>query len=441
MMRVCSKDTCPVGIATQNEKLRCRFKGKPEHVVCFMTFIAGQLRQIMADLGFARLEDMIGRTDCLRVRENLITDRAFKVDMRQILGDSPFPVSPQKDLYDFRLETTPDLSVLVPAFAEGLEKGAMEGRLPESILENKAETDSEKNSRRDAFAAYLQEKKKALGRLACEKAGTRVIGHYETSLQVSSTDRAFGAILGSEVTKNCGNTLADDTFVVNACGGGGQSFGAFLPKGVTIRLTGDANDGFGKGLSGGKLIVVPDKDSPFEADKNIIVGNVALFGATSGKAYFNGIAGERFGVRNSGATIVAEGCGDHGLEYMTGGRAVILGGTGKNFAAGMSGGIAYVLDLDHTLYRRMNKDMTMLQELTEDYDIAELRGILEDYVRETSSALGQKILSSYTDYLSYFKKIVPRDYQRMLTAISRHEEQGMPHDKAVLEAFREISAG
>ena len=441
MMRVCSKDTCPVGIATQNEKLRCRFKGKPEHVACFMTFIAGQLRQIMADLGFARLEDMIGRTDCLRVRENLITGRAFKVDMRQILGDSPFPVSPQKDLYDFRLETTPDLSVLVPAFAEGLAKGAMSGRLPESILKNKAKTDTEKDSRRDAFAAYLLEKKTALGRLACEKAGTRVIGHYETSLKVSSTDRAFGAILGSEVTKNFGNTLAEDTFVVNACGGGGQSFGAFLPKGVTIRLTGDANDGFGKGLSGGKLIVVPDKDSPFEADKNIIVGNVALFGATSGKAYFNGIAGERFGVRNSGATIVAEGCGDHGLEYMTGGRAVILGGTGKNFAAGMSGGIAYVLDLDHSLYRRMNKDMTMLQELTEDYDIAELRGILEDYVRETSSALGQKILSSYTDYLSYFKKIVPRDYQRMLTAISRHEEQGMPHDKAVLEAFREISAG
>ena len=229
--------------------------------------------------------------------------------------------------------------------------------------------------------------------------------------------------------------------MVNACGGGGQSFGAFLPKGVTIRLTGDANDGFGKGLSGGKLIVLPDKDSPFEAEQNIIVGNVALFGATSGKAYFNGIAGERFGVRNSGATLVAEGCGDHGLEYMTGGRAVILGGTGKNFAAGMSGGIAYVLDLDHSLYRRMNKDMTMLQELTEDYDIAELREILQDYVQETASVLGQKILSDYTAWLPYFKKIVPRDYQRMLTAISRHEEQGMPHDKAVLEAFREISAG
>ena len=437
MMRVCSKDTCPVGIATQNEKLRCRFKGKPEHVVRFMTFIARQLRQIMADLGFTRLADMIGRTDCLRVRENLITDRAFKVDLRQILGDIPFPVSPDKDWYDFRLETTPDLSLLIPAFAEGLAKGAMAGRQPENVIRKT----SGKTNGTDAFEAYLQEKKTALGKLACEKAGTRAIGHYETSLHVSSTDRAFGAILGSEVTKNFGNTLADDTFVVHACGGGGQSFGAFLPKGVTIRLTGDANDGFGKGLSGGKLIVVPDRESTFEADKNIIVGNVALFGATSGKAYFNGVAGERFGVRNSGATMVAEGCGDHGLEYMTGGRAVILGGTGKNFAAGMSGGIAYVLDMDHSLYRRMNKDMTMLQELTEDYDIAELRGILEDYVHETSSALGQKILSSYSEYLPYFKKIVPRDYQRMLTAISRHEEQGMPHDKAVLEAFREISAG
>jgi glutamate synthase (ferredoxin) len=437
MMRVCSKDTCPVGIATQNEKLRCRFKGKPEHVVRFMTFIARQLRQIMAELGFTRLADMIGRTDCLRMRENLITDRAFKVDLRQILGDIPFPVSPDKDWYDFRLETTPDLSLLIPAFAEGLAKGAMAGRQPENVIRKT----SGKTNGTDAFEAYLQEKKTALGRLACEKAGTRIIGHYETSLHVSSTDRAFGAILGSEVTKNFGNTLADDTFVVHACGGGGQSFGAFLPKGVTIRLTGDANDGFGKGLSGGKLIVVPDRESTFEADKNIIVGNVALFGATSGKAYFNGVAGERFGVRNSGATLVAEGCGDHGLEYMTGGRAVILGGTGKNFAAGMSGGIAYVLDMDHSLYRRMNKDMTMLQELTEDYDIAELRGILEDYVHETSSALGQKILSSYSEYLPYFKKIVPRDYQRMLTAISRHEEQGMPHDKAVLEAFREISAG
>ena len=460
MMRVCSKDTCPVGIATQNEKLRCRFKGKPEHVTRFMFFIARQVRQIMADLGFRRLSEMAGRTDCLRVREKLITDRARKVDMRLILGDRPLPLAqadvtgsgassqiktgdavtgdgplPQKEkaaetktaaaaagqkesgkglcvsvygaaknLYDFHLETTPDMAVLLPAFREGIAKGDPKHRS------------------------------------AGEIEGSVCIGKYETSLKTSSTDRAFGAILGSEITRNFGNTLKDDTFLVHASGGGGQSFGAFLPKGLTIRLTGDANDGFGKGLSGGKLVAVPDPASRFEASENIIIGNVALYGATGGKAYVCGIAGERFCVRNSGALAVAEGCGDHGLEYMTGGRAVILGGTGKNFAAGMSGGIAYVLDLDHSLYRRMNKDMTSLQELTEKYDIAELREILEDYVKETGSFLGTKILRDYEAYIPYFKKVVPKDYQRMLTAISRYEEQGMPYDNAVLEAFREVSA-
>ena len=260
-------------------------------------------------------------------------------------------------------------------------------------------------------------------------------------MKVSSTDRAFGTILGSEVTKRFGNSLAEDTFVIRAEGGGGQSFGAFLPKGVTIRLTGDANDGFGKGLSGGKLVLVPDPKSKFEASQNIIVGNVALYGATGGKAYINGIAGERFCVRNSGAVAVAEGCGDHGLEYMTGGRAVILGRTGKNFAAGMSGGIAYVLDRDHSLYRRINKDMVSLQELTEKYDIAELCDILTEYTQETGSNLGQQILDDFEAYIPFFKKIVPMDYQRMLTAIGRYEEQGIPQDKAVLEAFREITEG
>ncbi|MDO5133013.1 MAG: glutamate synthase large subunit [Eubacteriales bacterium] len=403
MMRVCSKDTCPVGIATQNEQLRARFKGKPEHVVRFMLFIARQLREIMAQMGFRHLSEMVGRTDCLRVRQNLITDRAFKVNMEQILGSAPLPAPVEKDWYDFRLENTPDMAVLLPAFAQGLAKGD------------------------------------PAHRVAGEEPGSRRIGSYETSLNVSSTDRTFGAILGCEITKKFGNTLVDDTFTVHARGGGGQSFGAFIPKGLTIRLTGDANDGFGKGLSGGKLIVVPDEKSPFEASDNIIVGNVALYGATGGKAYFNGIAGERFCVRNSGAVAVVEGCGDHGLEYMTGGRAVVLGRTGINFAAGMSGGIAYVLDMDHSLYRRMNKDMTSLQELTEKYDIAELREILEDYVRETRSRLGTEILENYNDYIPFFKKIVPKDYQRMLTAISRHEEQGMPYDKAVLEAFREVA--
>ena len=226
---------------------------------------------------------------------------------------------------------------------------------------------------------------------------------------------------------------------MRAEGGGGQSFGAFLPKGLTIRLTGDANDGFGKGLSGGKLILTPDPRSTFEASENIILGNVALYGATAGKAYICGIAGERFLVRNSGATAVAEGCGDHGLEYMTGGRAVILGRTGKNFAAGMSGGIAYVLDADHSLYRRMNKDMVSIQELTEKFEIAELKDILTDYVKETGSKLGRAVVEDFEHYIPYFKKIVPNDYQRMLTAIGRNEEQGMPHESAVMEAFREVT--
>ena len=414
MMRVCSKDTCPVGITTQNKTLRARFCGKPEHVTRFMLYVAEQVREIMARMGFRSMAEMTGRTDCLRVRRELITDRAFKVDMSQILGETPMPVLSESDkekggyglyapknLFDFGLQKTPDMAVLMPAFAEGLsqepEHGAEEGSVS--------------------------------------------IGHYEKSLKVSSTDRTFGAILGSEVTKRFGNTLQDDTFVVRTEGGGGQSFGAFLPRGITIRLTGDANDGFGKGLSGGKLVLVPDARSPFKANENIILGNVALYGATGGKAYICGIAGERFCVRNSGAIAVAEGCGDHGLEYMTGGRAVILGGTGKNFAAGMSGGIAYVLDADHSLYRRLNKDMVSLQELTEKYEIAELKEILDDYVKETGSELGQKIVNSFEEYIPYFKKVVPNDYQRMLAAISRYEEQGMPYENAVLEAFREVTEG
>ena len=269
-----------MGIATQNKMLRSCFKGKPEYVSRFMFFIAEQVREIMAKLGFRSMAEMTGRSDCLRVRKELITDRAFKVDMRQILGDHPMPVLSQadresghyglyapKNLYDFELEKTPDMAVLLPAFEEGLTR--LSGA-------------------------------KSPAELAAS-------GTFETALRVSSTDRALGTIFGSEITKRFGNRLADDTFVIHAKGGGGQSFGAFLPKGVTIRLSGDANDGFGKGLSGGKLVLVPDPKSRFDASLNIIVGNVALYGATGGKAFINGIAGERFCVRNSGAIAVAEG--------------------------------------------------------------------------------------------------------------------------------------
>jgi glutamate synthase (ferredoxin) len=398
MMRVCSKDTCPVGIATQNEELRKRFKGKPEHVMNFMLFVARQLREIMSKLGFRKVEEMVGRTDCLEMRsydrsDKGISHRKNAADLKRILGHGYVPGEKNhfypEDAYDFGLEKTLDHRILIPEY---------------------------------------EKKKNQLGR-----------EQIKISADISSTDRSFGTLLGSRVTKDFGDSLLDDSIFVEARGGGGQSFGAFLPKGVTLKLLGDANDGFGKGLSGGKLVVRPSEKAAYKAHENIIIGNVALYGATAGKAYICGMAGERFCVRNSGAVAVAEGCGDHGLEYMTGGRAVILGMTGKNFAAGMSGGIAYVLDREHTLYLRMNKDMASLYEVTEKYDIAELKGILEDYVRETASEFAGEILENFDSYIPDFKKIVPNDYQKMLTAIGRHEEQGIDHEHAVLEAFKEIA--
>ncbi len=396
MMRVCSKDTCPAGIATQNETLRKRFAGKPEHVMNFMLFVAKELREIMAFLGFRTIDEMIGRTDCLKVREKMAASRGRLADLEKILNPAYAHAEahhfvPEK-VYDFHLEKTLDESCLIPAYEEW-----------------------KKNETR------------------CPK--------LEIAVNVSSTDRSFGTRLGSEITKASGTGIPEDSVTIRAEGGGGQSFGAFIPKGLTIRLSGDANDGFGKGLSGGKLIVTPPENAPFKACENIIIGNVALYGATSGKAYICGRAGERFCVRNSGAVAVSEGCGDHGLEYMTGGRAVILGPTGKNFAAGMSGGIAYVLDRDHTLYLRMNKSMASMQEVTEKYDITDLKEILTDYEKETGSVFAAEVLEHFEDYLPDFKKIVPTDYQKMMAAIGRFEEQGISHEHAVLEAFKEIAAG
>ena len=218
-------------------------------------------------------------------------------------------------------------------------------------------------------------------------------------------------------------------------GAGGQSFGAFIPKGLTLELEGDSNDYFGKGLSGGKLIVYPPRGVHFKQDENIIIGNVALYGATSGKAYINGVAGERFCVRNSGAIAVVEGVGDHGCEYMTGGRVAVLGKTGKNFAAGMSGGIAYVLDEDRDLYTRLNKDMVMITELTDKYDVQELKEMIENHVAYTNSVKGKEILSNFAEYLPKFKKIIPYDYYRMQMAIIQMEEKGLSSEQAQIEAF------
>ena len=388
MMRVCNLDTCPVGIATQNPELRCRFQGKPEYVMNFMLFIARQLREIMARLGVRTVDELVGRTDLLRPRENRITHRADTIDLSAVLGDLPPQHYEEGEKYDFHLEKTLDDSVLLPAFRPYIRKGKP---------------------------------------------------HRET-VRVSSVNRTFGTILGSVLTKECGE-LPEDTYTVEARGGGGQSFGAFIPKGLTIRLEGDANDYFGKGLSGGKLTVRPTAGSTFAPEENIIIGNVALYGATGGEAYINGIAGERFCVRNSGANAVAEGCGDHGCEYMTGGRVVILGATGKNFAAGMSGGIAYVLDENHELYLRLNKQMVDMEAVTERHDGEELRTLIEHHVRETGSPLGKRVLDHFQEYLPKFKKIIPRDYKRMITTIGQMEEKGMSHEKATMEAFYAVRKG
>jgi glutamate synthase (ferredoxin) len=391
MMRVCNKDTCPFGIACQNEELRKRFKGKPEHVMNFMLFIAEELREIMAELGFRTVDEMVGRSDLLKVKDKQITKRAEMVSLAQII-DPEYAGSEVRHfepghVYDFELEKTVDERVFLPELAKGLKKGSIR-------IDN---------------------------------------------VKVSSTDRAVGTILGSEITAKYGTDLADDSVIVELMGGGGQSFGAFIPKGLTIKLTGDANDGFGKGLSGGKLIIKPDENSGFDASKNIIVGNVALYGATRGTAYVCGIAGERFMIRNSGATGVCEGTGDHGLEYMTGGRAVILGEVGKNFAAGMSGGIAYVLDEHHTLYTKINKALVEMSEISEDADKNELRQILQDYEQATGSSKAKAILQDFDKYVGSFKKIIPTDYRHMLTLIAKYEEQGIAREQAVYEAFKEFT--
>ena len=392
MMRVCNLDTCPFGVATQNSELRKRFTGKPEYVENFMKFIAQELREYMAKLGFRTLDEMCGHSELLKIKEKCSFPRANLVDMSRIIGwkapDGAKSHFDPADVYDFQLEKTVDEKELLKAFEKA------------------------KKAKKGTF-----------------------------SLSISSTDRTVGTILGSEIQKNFGGTLKDDSFVVNCTGGGGQSFGAFIPKGMTLRLEGDANDYLGKGLSGGKIVVYPSKNATYKAEENIIIGNVALYGATSGEAYINGLAGERFCVRNSGAVAVAEGCGDHGLEYMTGGTAVILGPTGRNLAAGMSGGIAYVLDENHDLYLRLNKQLVSMGEVTDKHDIDTLRDLIERHTKETGSKLGKKILADFDTYIKSFKKIIPNDYQRMMTEIAKGEARGLNHDESVMEAFKVVTAG
>ena len=385
MMRVCNLDTCPMGICTQNPELRKHFHGKPEYIIHYLTFVAQELREYMAKLGVRTVDELVGRTDLLRVKDAAPGSRASKMDLDCILHNPAIANSNvhfvPADTYDFHLENTLDMKVLMKKFKLG-------SKTPQSV-----------------------------------------------TLNVSNTDRAFGAIFGSEITRKYGSALPDDVFTAHCVGAGGQSFGAFIPNGLTLDLVGDCNDYMGKGLSGGKIVVRPPQGISFKPEENIITGNVALYGATSGKAFISGVAGERFAVRNSGATAVVEGVGDHGCEYMTGGTVVVLGSTGKNFAAGMTGGIAYVLDENWDFYQRVNKETVSLEPVEHKYDVATLKELIREHVELTGSPRGKEILDNFSEFLPKFKKVLPYDYDRMLRVIASVEERGLDGEQAQIEAF------
>jgi len=343
------------------------------------------------------VDELVGRSGFLKLKDKPAASRAALLDMTRILPEHENAVHFEPDqVYDFHLEKTVDEKELLPAFERYTKK-------------NKDEIPGE------------------------------TVNLLGKTLTVQSTDRSFGTILGSEIQKKYRGNLSDDSFKVECHGGGGQSFGAFIPKGLTLRLTGDANDYFGKGLSGGKLSVHPDSKFKGDAGENIIIGNVALFGATGGEAYINGIAGERFCVRNSGAVAVVEGCGDHGLEYMTGGTVVILGPTGRNLAAGMSGGTAYVFDEKHDLYKKVNKQMISMEEISTEHDRQILHHLLEKHLAETGSKTAKKILDDFDGAVQYFKKIIPNDFKKMVQEIARAEKNGLTRNEAVMEAFKVVT--
>ena len=386
MMRVCNLDTCPVGIATQNPELRKNFKGKPEHVENFMRFIAQEVREILASYGLHTLDELVGRTDLLRARAKDEGVRAGTVDLSRILagGHADQTLFDPASAYDFKLDSTLDAQRLLPM---------LEGRDP-------------RGGRLDGVA-------------------------------ITSTDRATGTLLGAELTRRYGTSLEDDAFHVTFRGGAGQSFGAFIPKGLTLELEGDSNDYFGKGLSGGTLIAYQPRGSKRPSEDNVIIGNVALYGATSGRAFVSGCAGERFCVRNSGAVAVVEGVGDHGCEYMTGGCVVVLGATGRNFAAGMSGGVAYVYDRSHTLYQRTNKHLVSIEAVSETEDVLALKSLIEEHVRLTGSRVGAEMLARFDDCKGDFKKVIPHAYKRMTDLINGNLRKGMSPEDAATKAFLE----
>ncbi len=388
MMRVCHLNTCPAGIATQDPYLRENFTGDPAHVVNLMTFIAQEVRELMAQLGFRTFNEMIGRTDVLEPKKAIEHWKAKNIDLSPILYQPEVDESvgrycqiPQ----DHGLEKSLDLTVLLD--------------LCQDSLLNKTPV--------------------------------------KATLPIKNTNRAVGTILGNEITKRYWEGLPEDTIHLHFQGSAGQSFGAFVPSGVTLELEGDANDYVGKGLSGAKIIIYPSRESTFIPEENIIIGNVALYGATSGEIYIRGKAGERFAVRNSGVTAVVEGVGDHGCEYMTGGQVVVLGTTGRNFAAGMSGGVAYILDEDNTFPAKCNKEMVDLETLSNPGEINELYQLIQKHVNYTHSQLGQRVLDNWESLVPKFVKVMPRDYKRVIKALNKALEAGLTRDEAMIVAFEE----
>ncbi len=387
MMRVCHLDTCPVGIATQNPELRKKFTGDPEYVVNFMKFVALEVRELMAQLGFRTIDEMVGRSDLLEMRPAVQHWKAKGLDFSQILYQA-------------------DVDEEVGTYCKIKQNHGLEQTLDSQLLLK-------------------------LCKPALEK-GERVTA----TLPIRNVNRAVGTMLGSEITRRCGaDGLPEDAIRLLFQGSAGQSFGAFIPHGMTLALEGDSNDYIGKGLSGGKIIVYPSAGSPFAAEENIIIGNVAFYGATAGEAFIRGVAGERFCVRNSGANAVVEGVGDHGCEYMTGGRVVVLGRAGRNFAAGMSGGVAYVLDVKGTFPLNCNQEMVELQSLDDPVEIEEIRAMVQRHAELTGSTLAGRVLAEWSVLVPKFVKVMPKDYQRMLQAIREIESSGLSGDEAVMAAF------
>jgi glutamate synthase (ferredoxin) len=391
MMRVCHLNTCPVGVATQDPKLRKKFTGDPAHVVNFMYFIAQEVREIMAELGFRTFNEMIGRVDRLEVKKAVDHWKAKGLDFSAILYQ-------------------PEVSSEVGRYCQIPQDHGLDKALDNTTL---------------------------LG--LCEPALARK-EKVRAQLPIRNTNRVVGTILGSELTRCHGpKGLPEDTIHLKFNGSAGQSFGAFIPSGITLELEGDANDYFGKGLSGGKIIVYPPRVSTFVPEENIIVGNVAFYGATSGEAYVRGMTGERFCVRNSGVHAVVEAVGDHGCEYMTGGKVVVLGQTGRNFAAGMSGGIAYVLDVAGDFPGRCNKQMVELHKLEHPDEIEEIRALIERHVKYTTSQHGQQILHHWEEMVPKFVRVLPKDYKRVLEALERVKGAGLSGEQAIMAAFEENS--